>query len=1767
MSQLSVDWSELSLQIMMTFGHFLWQGCLVAIALAIVEQLFSIVSSANASGRKQAQPSSSSLRYWIACIAFFGMPLCVVTTFVWVHQSRGPVVLVANRPIASPAAHIASDPTQQPSNSEIPLMSTPTLPEWPELAVAEPLETPSLAATSAPSAQSIQSYASYLLIAYLTIVCMMLGRFGLSIFSSSRMQRTLHPITDSNLLRIIAQQSARLGLKRIPIVTLCERISVPVVVGIVKPTILLPPVLLCGLGANQLGAVLSHEMAHIRRYDLLVNVLQRIVEALLFFHPATWWVSRRISIERENCCDDLAAGNDRLEYATALLQMAEQCVQARGLRIAPQLESLAADGGSGSQFGYRIKRLLGESHSPQVPWTRGAFVSIAICTVLGALALVAVAQSGGGDPTDGQKEETVDRTEDMDDNWGEASDGLRCRIVPVSPSMDPEKMDLTASNLHFASPEEITFAVEVQNVSDKAVFVRDIRYGGEYAEKTRGKLNANHYAPHLFDFVFTDSQGKAIARAEREFVIDSHAIVLRGAMDTKLAPNQSLKCLLKPAKFERSMGYRLPPGDYRVKVRYRGPSQAVKDWIDKHNTGQDSDKLWASEVSSKFASFSVAADTFHEPDLVWGQETSGLRAALEVRAPRESGIPTQAPGVLPATALHPILHVKNVTDKPITFVSETGRQGDTLKIKDANGSDIKVKDVWFSGWPIDVRWTLQPGDVAQLDVLTPSLNQGLVPGKYTARYTIRFNSRQQKDKDGNQVFPAPGDYDSEIDTGWTPLLLRGPIQGRSGSSHDIGKFTVGTQPPASTDSGQEDSRSKNLHQSVEPAPWVSASPKKVSLTSAGTAHILDDHSVRLSSDVQWQEATLQYAFEKPSTIEEIRLEILPTESPSGPQFGTGGRKLILFDVKPSMDRPAGKRTSLEFSSATYLQDPEDETTANCIDFLTDTGWTVPTSQEAEAHVLVMRLSKPIQLQADQRLTLVIDSGGSDELAVFNRIRFSFPQKAPEKEDAQNLAHEPAVAAILKETFRLPEHRRVGEASFLRDSQSIVSLAWETAANQKGLRVTLRTWSLAEQQQTREIDLEWQPNWTQYVSNLLLSHDGTRIVGLLGGQIAVWNAGTGDIAQRHDIPEEIKNDTRYSVSLSNLTGTPDLSRIAFGRSVSLGGTMPSAHAIVMDTHSGRVLQQIKMEHRIHVRSLALSADGKRLATVGSQYGASIWDVESGKLILDFRNDNANRKHPDSRVKTSSTQLVSSVRFSPVGHLFAVSDMLGIKLVDAQTGKVLRRIDAPYRYHNANSQFIFSPDGQLFTLLGTLPADGKLRTIGIWSTESGERLRTLAVDATAAAFSVDGKWFTAGKSDRKEALVAWQIRDDKPANVTPRPAENANAAENSNSVLSVRLLSGEDGRPVSRGYLTLWKALERGDAAPANSVNGATGFGYYNPVVWNDTRHDARWIRAGSAHPNDGRHSPQGVDAYHFKSLKPGRYRVTAMAYDREANAPDPTPYGASEPIDIDGTTPETMHIELQQGDASLTVVAIDAQTRQPIKGLAIRLRTVAGMPIVHGHGSGNFFEWTSDRGAVQYAHLLSGDFLVEVLGKQARVNQFVQYEPQRDPVRVEAKPGPQQIEVAVKPRQLLRAEIDRRFPFSVFGRVTDTSGNPVANAVVRAATGAGTLLGGGKTKTDSDGKYLLYFGPGMRTKVSDEAPQGVGVQAAHFYVDHAGWAVDAEDGYLFYLMTDMTTRNFQNRLNRQSGKIWGKTSVEEVVFAGQQREINIVLKREPKASQE
>lgn len=140
-------------------------------------------------------------------------------------------------------------------------------------------------------------------------------------------------------------------------------VHAPATLGVLRPIVLLPVSVIVGLSPRQLEAIVAHELAHIRRCDYLVNIAQAAIEAVLFFHPAVWWVSRRVRQEREHCCDDVAVevAGDRAWYAFALERLER-------LRPMPA-PALAANG---SDLLVRIRRLLGERPDHLMGYGRGA---------------------------------------------------------------------------------------------------------------------------------------------------------------------------------------------------------------------------------------------------------------------------------------------------------------------------------------------------------------------------------------------------------------------------------------------------------------------------------------------------------------------------------------------------------------------------------------------------------------------------------------------------------------------------------------------------------------------------------------------------------------------------------------------------------------------------------------------------------------------------------------------------------------------------------------------------------------------------------------------------------------------------------------------------------------------------------------------------------------------------------------------------------------------------------------------------------------------------------------------------------------------------------------------------------------------------------------------------------------------------------------------------------------------------------------------------
>jgi len=186
-------------------------------------------------------------------------------------------------------------------------------------------------------------------------------------------RRGVRPVS-SELLKMCQMLQRRLGIDRA--VHYCETrlVAAPAVIGLFRPVVLLPVKALTGLSEAQLEAIIAHELAHIRRLDSLMNLFQVGAETLLFYHPAVWWVSRRIRAERENCCDDEAirACGDAVGYARALTLLEER-------RSAPVL----AMGINRTPLAARVLRLLGLQEIRG--GLRGAGLGMSLLCLAGAL--------------------------------------------------------------------------------------------------------------------------------------------------------------------------------------------------------------------------------------------------------------------------------------------------------------------------------------------------------------------------------------------------------------------------------------------------------------------------------------------------------------------------------------------------------------------------------------------------------------------------------------------------------------------------------------------------------------------------------------------------------------------------------------------------------------------------------------------------------------------------------------------------------------------------------------------------------------------------------------------------------------------------------------------------------------------------------------------------------------------------------------------------------------------------------------------------------------------------------------------------------------------------------------------------------------------------------------------------------------------------------------------------------------------------------------
>jgi beta-lactamase regulating signal transducer with metallopeptidase domain/ankyrin repeat protein len=328
-----------------TLLHFLWQGAGIALLLAMILRLLT--------------RASAQARYVLIGAALL---LCAVTPLAtWILLGPPPVSsalpVLATPSVFVPAVKIPRAVEPASATAMISWSQVPTSMEWPE-------KLKRISDATLP----------YLVALWFIGVLILTARLTLGWTLMQRMCLSGTAIQDASCRRRFHQLMERMQI-RVPVRLLeSALVDVPTLIGWLRPVILVPASIFIGLTPDQLEAILAHELAHIRRYDYLLNLFQTVIETALFYHPAVWWIGHKLREERENCCDDIALDvlQNRLVYVSALAQLE----QARATPLA-----MTASGGSLLQ---RVRRIVGANDRKVSAWP--LWVLIACLLFAGCLA-------------------------------------------------------------------------------------------------------------------------------------------------------------------------------------------------------------------------------------------------------------------------------------------------------------------------------------------------------------------------------------------------------------------------------------------------------------------------------------------------------------------------------------------------------------------------------------------------------------------------------------------------------------------------------------------------------------------------------------------------------------------------------------------------------------------------------------------------------------------------------------------------------------------------------------------------------------------------------------------------------------------------------------------------------------------------------------------------------------------------------------------------------------------------------------------------------------------------------------------------------------------------------------------------------------------------------------------------------------------------------------------------------------------------------------
>jgi protocatechuate 3,4-dioxygenase beta subunit len=293
------------------------------------------------------------------------------------------------------------------------------------------------------------------------------------------------------------------------------------------------------------------------------------------------------------------------------------------------------------------------------------------------------------------------------------------------------------------------------------------------------------------------------------------------------------------------------------------------------------------------------------------------------------------------------------------------------------------------------------------------------------------------------------------------------------------------------------------------------------------------------------------------------------------------------------------------------------------------------------------------------------------------------------------------------------------------------------------------------------------------------------------------------------------------------------------------------------------------------------------------------------------------------------------------------------------------------------------------------------------------------------------------------------------------------------LEVRVV-GIDGKPVERSTITLWRLVPEAERRREEA-------GELGQYLWREAAAGRVWVPMGTMATGD---------RWRRDGLAPGTYRATG-----HLGPGAPTPVGVSEVVTLDGARKTTtLTFRLKPG-ARVSIRLVDSESQQPVRGARVSLvREDLALP--------PSWDWTptasDDRDEITIPHLPPGTYTLDASRQAPRPEEREYSIAEKGKKLVVVEGVDQVVQVAMAGRALTQPEIEQRWGWVATGTVLDESGRPVADAEVRVATGMGTLMGGGSTRTGPDGRFTLRFAEGWMS------PDPANVQAAVFSVAKEGF---------------------------------------------------------------